>query len=74
MRDTVELAVDKGQEPVEFWFGKYLVSVRFNSLILGYDADMYYVDGVEINYVQTVGGKTVKQALESAKKILLDRV
>ena len=74
MRDTVELAVDRGQEPVEFWFGKYLVSVRFNTMLLGYDADIYYSDGVDFTYVQTVGGKSVKQALESAKKILLDRV
>ena len=74
MRDTVELAVDRGQEPVEFWFGKYLVSIRFNTMLLGYDADIYYSDGVDFTYVQTVGGKSVKQALESAKKILLDRV
>jgi len=43
-------------------------------MLLGYDADIYYSDGADFTYVQTVGGKSTKQALDSAKKILLDRV
>ena len=38
MRDTTELVVDKAQEPVNFWFEDYMVSVRWNNLLLGYDA------------------------------------
>lgn len=75
MRDTVELAVDRGQEPVEFWFGKYLISVRFNSMLLEFDADIYKSDtGGNLNYFTTIGGKTQGIALQRAKDIVLEKV
>lgn len=75
MRDTVELAVDRGQEPVEVWFGKYLISVRFNSMLLEFDADIYKSDSAgELHYFTTIGGKTQGIALERAKDIVLDKV
>ena len=75
MRDTVELAVDRGQEPTEVWFGKYLISVRFNSMLLGFDADIYKSDNSgQLHFVTTMGGKTHGIALQRAKDIVLDRV
>lgn len=72
MRDTVELAVDRGQEPVEVWFGKYLISVRFNSMLLGFDADIFKQDSEgNLVYVTTTGGKTQGIALQQAKKIAI---
>lgn len=70
MRDTVELAVDRGQEPVEVWFGNYLISVRFNSMLLGFDADVFKSDSEgNLIFVTTTGGKTQGIALQQAKKI-----
>jgi hypothetical protein len=74
MRDTVELAVDRGQEPTEVWFGQYLISVHFNSMLLGYDADVYKSDSEgNLHFVATMGGKTQGIALEQAKKIALEK-
>jgi hypothetical protein len=70
MRDTVELAVDRGQEPVDVWFGNYLISVRFNSMLLGFDADIFKSDSEgNLIFVTTTGGKTQGIALQQAKKI-----
>jgi len=75
MRDTVELAVDRGQEPTEVWFGHYLISVRFNSMLLGFDADIYRSDNSgQLHFVTTMGGKTQGIALQRAKDIVVDRV
>jgi hypothetical protein len=75
MRDTVELAVDRGQEPTEVWFGQYLISVRFNSMLLGFDADIYKADNSgHIHFVTTIGGKTQGIALQRAKDIVLEKV
>ena len=75
MRDTVELAVDRGQEPTEVWFGHYLISVRFNSMLLGFDADIYRSDNSgQLHFVTTIGGKTQGIALQRAKDIVVDRV
>jgi hypothetical protein len=75
MRDTVELAVDRGQEPTDVWFGHYLISVRFNSMLLGFDADIYRSDNSgQLHFVTTIGGKTQGIALQRAKDIVVDRV
>jgi|GEM_PF-6926042 len=75
MRDTVELAVDRGQEPTDVWFGHYLISVRFNSMLLGFDADIYRSDNSgQLHFVTTIGGKTQGIALQRAKDIVIDRV
>jgi hypothetical protein len=75
MRDTVELAVDRGQEPTEVWFGQYLISVRFNSMLLGFDADIYKSDhSGQLHYFTTIGGKTQGIALQRAKDIVLEKV
>ena len=72
MRDTIATA----DKPVTFWFDKYMVSVRFNEYMLGYDADIYSqnIKGDSLIYMQTTGGKSVKAALDSAKRVMLDRV
>lgn len=53
-----------------------MVSVRFNEYMLGYDADIYSqnLKGDSLIYMQTTGGKSVKAALDSAKRVMLDRV
>lgn len=72
MRDTTQLVVERGQDPVTFWFEDYMVTVRFNNLVLGYDADIYKQskDG-SLVFFTTIGGKSVKQATQSARELIL---
>ncbi len=74
MRDTTELVVDKAQEPVNFWFEDYMVSVRWNNLLLGYDAEIYKQTKGEdsLVHLMTTGGKTVKQVTQQARELILD--
>ena len=75
MRDTVELAVDRGQQPVDVWFGNYLISVRFNSMLLEFDADIFKSESEgNLNFVTAIGGKTQGIALQRAKDIVIDKV
>ncbi len=60
-------------EPVSFLFGEYEVIVKFNPLLLEYDAEIHRISGRGKWLVTKTGGKSVEQASMSARQIILGK-
>jgi hypothetical protein len=60
-------------EPVSFLFGEYEVVVKFNPLLLEYDAEIHRISGRGKWLVTKTGGKSIEQASMSARQIILGR-
>jgi hypothetical protein len=60
-------------EPVSFLFGEYEVVVKFNPLLLEYDAEIHRISGRGKWLVTKTGGKSIEQASMSARQIILGK-
>lgn len=60
-------------EPVSFLFGEYEVIVKFNPLLLEYDAEIHRISGRGKWLVTKTGGKSIEQASMSARQIILGK-
>lgn len=61
------------QEPVSFIFGQYEVIVKFNPLLLEYDAEIHRISGRGKWLVTKTGGKTQEQASKHARQLILGK-
>ena len=60
-------------EPVSFLFDHYEVVVKFNPLLLEYDAEIYKTSGRGKWLVTKAGGKTQAQASMHARQLILGK-
>ena len=61
------------QEPVSFIFGEYEILVKFNPLLLEYDAEIYRISGRGKWLVTKTGGKTQEHASIHARQLILGK-
>lgn len=60
-------------EDVSFMFDQYEVVVKFNPLLLEYDAEIYKISGRGKWLVTKTGGKTQGQASMRARQLILGK-
>ena len=60
-------------EDVSFMFDQYEVVVKFNPLLLEYDAEIYKISGRGKWLVTKTGGKTQTQASMHARQLILGK-
>ena len=60
-------------EDVSFMFDQYEVVVKFNPLLLEYDAEIYKISGRGKWLVTKTGGKTQAQASMRARQLILGK-
>jgi len=60
-------------EDVSFLFDQYEVVVKFNPLLLEYDAEIFKISGRGKWLVTKTGGKTKEQASTHARQLILGK-